>query len=106
MFCQKCGKEIDNEAIICVGCGCAVAGKYAAPATPAPQKEVAKSVNPALVVWSWICAVLMPFISIILSIIGLSKYKNASGRGSFVASLIASSVYFVFYLIFIIIMAS
>ena len=22
MFCSKCGKEIDNEAIVCVHCGC------------------------------------------------------------------------------------
>ena len=24
MFCNKCGKEINDEAVICVGCGCAV----------------------------------------------------------------------------------
>ncbi len=23
MFCTKCGKEIDNEAVVCVHCGCA-----------------------------------------------------------------------------------
>ncbi|MDD5129716.1 MAG: TM2 domain-containing protein [Candidatus Omnitrophica bacterium] len=27
MFCQKCGAEIDNEAVICVKCGCAVSGR-------------------------------------------------------------------------------
>ena len=27
MFCQKCGSEINNEAVICVKCGCAVSGK-------------------------------------------------------------------------------
>lgn len=26
-FCEKCGKEIADEAVICPGCGCAVAGK-------------------------------------------------------------------------------
>ncbi len=25
-FCQKCGKEIMDEAVVCPGCGCAVAG--------------------------------------------------------------------------------
>lgn len=25
-FCQKCGKEIADEAVICPGCGCAVEG--------------------------------------------------------------------------------
>lgn len=24
MYCQKCGKEIDDEAIVCTNCGCAV----------------------------------------------------------------------------------
>ena len=24
MYCRKCGKEIDDEAIVCIGCGCAV----------------------------------------------------------------------------------
>jgi TM2 domain-containing membrane protein YozV len=24
MFCNKCGKELNNEAVVCVGCGCAV----------------------------------------------------------------------------------
>lgn len=23
MFCSKCGKEIDNEAVVCIHCGCA-----------------------------------------------------------------------------------
>ena len=24
MFCPKCGKEIDDEAVVCIHCGCAV----------------------------------------------------------------------------------
>ena len=24
MYCKKCGKEIDNDAVICTSCGCAV----------------------------------------------------------------------------------
>ena len=23
MFCSKCGKEIENEAVVCIHCGCA-----------------------------------------------------------------------------------
>ena len=30
MFCSKCGKEIMDEAVICPGCGCPVAGKAVA----------------------------------------------------------------------------
>ena len=35
MFCQKCGAEINNEAVICVKCGCAVPGKV----IPVVQKD-------------------------------------------------------------------
>jgi hypothetical protein len=24
MFCEKCGKEVNDEAIVCVGCGCSL----------------------------------------------------------------------------------
>ena len=27
MFCRKCGKEIDDEAVVCIGCGCSVEEK-------------------------------------------------------------------------------
>lgn|SRR5574344_171958 len=30
MFCSKCGKEINDEAVICIHCGCAVDGRYCA----------------------------------------------------------------------------
>lgn len=35
MFCRTCGKEINDEAVICVNCGCAT-GKET-PQAPAPE---------------------------------------------------------------------
>ena len=29
MFCSKCGKEVNDEAVVCVNCGCAIEGKKA-----------------------------------------------------------------------------
>lgn len=29
MFCKKCGQEINDEAVVCVHCGCAIEGKSA-----------------------------------------------------------------------------
>ncbi len=26
MFCQKCGKEVSDDAVVCIHCGCAVSG--------------------------------------------------------------------------------
>ena len=28
MFCSNCGKEIDNKAVICIHCGCAINNRY------------------------------------------------------------------------------
>lgn len=41
-ICSHCGKEIMDEAVICVNCGCAVAGKQAA------NKQNEKAANPAI----------------------------------------------------------
>lgn len=55
-FCQHCGKEILDEAVICPGCGCSVQ------ATNSPQvAEVDESVSAGLV----ILAVLIPLFGII-----------------------------------------
>ncbi len=32
MYCSKCGKEINDEAVVCVHCGCAVENKKASAA--------------------------------------------------------------------------
>ena len=29
MFCQNCGKEIDDKAVVCIHCGCATGNKAA-----------------------------------------------------------------------------
>ena len=26
MFCSKCGKEVNDDAVVCIGCGCAIKG--------------------------------------------------------------------------------
>ena len=39
-FCEKCGKELMDDAVVCMGCGCSV-GK--APAAPKPSAAVEKS---------------------------------------------------------------
>ena len=27
MYCSKCGKEVNNEAVVCIHCGCAIENK-------------------------------------------------------------------------------
>lgn len=37
MFCSKCGKEIDDSAVVCVGCGCPTANYNSNKAQPTSQ---------------------------------------------------------------------
>lgn len=38
MFCSKCGKEIDDEAVVCVHCGCATGVRKKAEVSKEPYK--------------------------------------------------------------------
>lgn len=75
MFCQKCGKEINDEAVVCVGCGCPVKPLQSAttttPSYPKPIPESSGNATSAIVF-----AFLMPIVGLILGIIGACKYKN------------------------------
>lgn len=44
MFCSKCGKEIDDEAVVCIHCGCATCNN---PITTTSQKSMALT----LILW-------------------------------------------------------
>lgn len=55
MFCKKCGKEIDDSAVICPNCGCAT-DNYA------ERKVVKKEKGSGLVGWS-IASLVLSFIA-------------------------------------------
>ena len=62
-FCSHCGKEIMDEAVICLNCGCRAARKFTY--TPHPKTET-KTVNEQgetdLATWSKICGIASFFI--------------------------------------------
>ncbi|MGN0765659.1 MAG: zinc-ribbon domain-containing protein [Christensenellales bacterium] len=55
MFCKKCGKEIDDSAVICPNCGCAT-DNYA------ERKVVKKEKGSSLVGWS-IASLVLAFVA-------------------------------------------
>lgn len=66
MFCSKCGKEINDEAVVCVHCGCAVArGRHE---------------SGALAILSIVFAFVFPFIGYVLGLIGIARYRTLSYR--------------------------
>lgn len=71
MFCSSCGKEIVDDAIVCIGCGRSISK------TP-KQKE--KWTTPEMVVMV-ITTMIIPLIGFIYGGIGLSK-KEKQGQGA------------------------
>lgn len=84
MFCQKCGKEILDEAVVCVHCGCAVNNKAVKKASGDDTLNIGLA----------ILSVLIPLFGVIY---GAVKYKElpnsapkyiACGIGGFVLNLL------------------
>ena len=70
-FCQKCGKELHDDAVICIGCGCAVPSSQSQSTTQAPNTG---SQQPATnsTIYSYDTTInTMSIISIILGAVGI-----------------------------------
>ena len=89
MFCSKCGKEVNEEAVVCVHCGCAIENKKspAAVAGDAPNTGFA------------VLGFLIPLVGLILYLVNKDtaplKAKSA-GKGAligFIVSLVVSIIY-------------
>ncbi|MFA6865997.1 MAG: hypothetical protein WCR54_00600 [Clostridia bacterium] len=66
-YCNKCGKEIENEAVVCPFCGCQVA-----------EMQVEESSTMGIL--SIVFGALGGWLGLVLGIIGLTKYKIAKNR--------------------------
>lgn len=98
MFCKNCGKEINDQAVVCVHCGCAVAN--AAPKAANPTAPMVGAGNDgkglsiaALVLgliglvfawFGWFCYVALAcaIAGIIFGGMGMNKSKAANGKAS------------------------
>ena len=86
MFCSKCGHEINDEAVICVHCGCSVENKATAPAAnnnDAPNTGFA------------ILGFLIPLVGLILYLVYKDtaplKAKSA-GKGALIGVIVSVAV--------------
>ena len=90
-YCSKCGKEIEDDAIICVHCGRAVAN--------APAPAVADAPNTGYAVLGF----LIPLVGLILYLMNKDtaplKAKSA-GKGALIG-VIASVVFSIIYGVFV-----
>ena len=91
MFCSKCGKEINDEAVVCVHCGCAVENKTAntALAGDAPNTGYA------------VLGFFIPVVGLILYLMNINTYPlraKSAGKGALI-SVILSVVFYVLYVV-------
>lgn len=118
MFCKNCGKEIDDNAIVCPNCGVATENmnkEAAATAEPAAKKvnvcailSLVFSVLAFVGIWifGWLFYLGAPA-ALALSIVGLvfSKKLN-NGKGLAIAGLAITIFDVVFFLIFLFVIAA
>ncbi len=90
-FCQKCGKEIADEAVICPGCGCAVDGA-AKPQANGGDDGLAVAAKVFLILGciaqGWLLLPLAWCLPITISICGRMKRNEPVGTGLKVCALL------------------
>lgn len=92
MYCRNCGKEINDNADVCLNCGAATNK------TTANQSNTQQTNVFALI--GFILSFIIPVAGLVLSIIGKNKAAsyNDNGKGLSLAGIIISSVFLAFAL--------
>lgn len=83
-FCSKCGKELVDEAVVCVNCGCSVAD----PATPAAP-AVADAPNIGFAILGFF----IPLVGLILYLINKDtapKKAKSAGKGALIGFIVST----------------
>lgn len=111
MFCNNCGKEIDDEAIVCIHCKTPTGRPVptpqvtpVAPSTPVRPQGYDDPPNPGLIVLS-----LFVFVAgIILTVTHFIDKKNRAAKAYLIATIISAVCAFlsVFVIYFVVIMLS
>lgn len=94
MFCKSCGKEINDNAVVCPFCGC----QTGVPQQPYaqqnvyqnqyPQQQGGDEINVGLVILS----IFIPIVGIILGAVNISNGKKKSGKAYLTAGIIVAAI--------------
>lgn len=88
MFCSKCGKEVNDEAVVCVHCGCPISNNK-----PVKANDDAPSTGLAVL------GFFIPLVGLILYLVNKDtapQKANSAGKGAligFIVSLVFSILY-------------
>lgn len=92
MFCRNCGKEISDNAAICMHCG--------AWTTEEQNAVVEKEAKNGMAIAGFVCSFFVPILGWVFGGIGLKKSGKLNGKGkglSIAAIAIATAMFFVYF---------
>lgn len=89
MFCKNCGKEISDNAAICMHCG----------AWTTEEQKIEKPKN-GMAIAGFVCSFFVPILGWIFGGIGLKKSEalDGKGKGFSIAAIAIATVMFLVYL--------
>lgn len=88
-YCTKCGKELMDESIICVGCGCSVVENKSTRFAPVTQKPKAAMILGIIgIVFAWLFALVGHIVSIIGIVVGIKEYKTTEKMTGLILSIV------------------
>ena len=114
-FCTYCGKEIADEAVICLGCGCNTqkANSFTSPrATAPPQQIIMEDTEPQLATWAKICGIVSFFIgwfalgitAIVLACMSKDETNGtmcSSAKVGYVCGIVSTALSFILLIVFV-----
>ncbi len=100
MFCNNCGSQIDNNAVVCPHCGVATGNFNRTPAQ-------AQNTTNGMAIAGFVLSFFFSLLGLIFSILGLKKSAElGNGRGLAIAGIIISCIELFVWILLIIIIAS
>ena len=92
-FCTHCGSEINDNAVLCIKCGCSVECKNANNPILHSESKVSASLILGIVgiVFAWLFALVGHIASIVGIILGIKEYRETQKMTGLVLSIIGEA---------------
>ena len=89
-FCTHCGSEINDNAVVCIKCGCAVECKNVSDPSYHSENKASASLILGIVgiIFAWLFALVGHITSIIGIILGIKEYRETEKMTGLVLSIV------------------
>lgn len=88
-FCTHCGKEVNDNAIVCIHCGCAISAGNSSISTESKSKsQISLILGIIGIVSAWLFALVGHITSIIGIVLGIKEYKETNRMTGLILSII------------------